>query len=60
MEFDQFPIEDQLKNGLQTSRLDACEIWLLLIENQLKNGRKSAKLASYEIWSFLNQEWIKE
>ena len=36
MKFDHFPIEDQLKNGLKSSRLDSDEIWSFFNSETIK------------------------
>ena len=59
MKFDYLSIKNQLKNGLNSSRLDSYEIWSIWITNQLKNGPTSSRLDSYEVYS-LSKEPIKE
>ena len=59
MKFDHFSIKNQLKNGLNSSRLDPYEIWSFLIKNQLNNGIVSSRLDSYEIYSLSIKNQLK-
>ena len=59
MKFDHVSIKNQLKNGLNSSRLYPYEIWSFWIKNQLKNGIVSSRLDSYEIYSLSIKNQLK-
>ena len=50
MKLDHFSIENQLKTGLRSSRLDPYEFDHFSIRNQLKKRLQSSRLDPYENW----------